>query len=65
MRSMKWLCMAASLALAEAVFAVDPTPRFAAARALAAGAPQVAAPNREGGVSLVTVTAVGAVEVLE
>lgn len=38
-------------------------PRFPMARALAAGAPEVAAPNLESGASLVTVTAGGAVEV--
>ena len=42
-----------------------PPPRFAMARALAAGAPEVAAPNLEGGVSLVTVTLGGAIEVLD
>jgi predicted secreted protein len=42
-----------------------PPPRFAMARALAAGAPEVAAPNLEGGVSLVTVTVGGAIEVLD
>lgn len=42
-----------------------PPPRFAVARAQAAGAPGVAAPDLEGGVSLVTVTAVGAIEVLD
>ena len=42
-----------------------PPPRFAMARALAAGAPEVAAPNLEGGVSLVTVTIGGAIEVLD
>ena len=40
-----------------------PPPRFAMARALAAGAPEAAAPNLEGGVSLVTVTVGGAIEV--
>jgi predicted secreted protein len=42
-----------------------PPPRFAMARAMVAGAPEVAAPNLEGGVSVVTVTAVGAIEVLD
>jgi predicted secreted protein len=42
-----------------------PPPRFPMARALAAGAPEVAAPNLEGGVSLVTVTVGGAIEVLD
>ncbi len=42
-----------------------PPPRFAMTRALAAGAPEVAAPNLEGGVSLVTVTVGGAIEVLD
>jgi len=42
-----------------------PPPRFAMARVLAAGAPEVAAPNLEGGVSLVTVTVGGAIEVLD
>ena len=42
-----------------------PPPRFAMARALATGAPEVAAPNLEGGVSLVTVTLGGAIEVLD
>jgi predicted secreted protein len=42
-----------------------PPPRFAMARALAAGAPEVAAPNLEGGVSLVTVMVGGAIEVLD
>lgn len=42
-----------------------PPPRFAVARALAAGAPEVAPPNLEGGVSMVTVTVGGAIEVLD
>jgi predicted secreted protein len=42
-----------------------PPPRFAMARALSAGTPEVAAPNLEGGVSLVTVTVGGAIEVLD
>jgi predicted secreted protein len=42
-----------------------PPPRFAMARSLSAGAPEVAAPNLEGGVSLVTVTVGGAIEVLD
>jgi predicted secreted protein len=42
-----------------------PPPRFAAARAMAAGAPEAVAPNFEGGVTLVTVTAGGAIEVLD
>jgi predicted secreted protein len=42
-----------------------PPPRFAMARVLSAGAPEVAAPNLEGGVSLVTVTVGGAIEVLD
>jgi len=42
-----------------------PPPRLAMARTLAAGAPEVAAPDLEGGVSQVTVSAAGAVEVLE
>jgi predicted secreted protein len=42
-----------------------PVPRVAMARALAAGAPEVAAPNLEGGVSLITVTVGGAIEVLD
>ena len=42
-----------------------PPPRFAMARSLAAGAPEVAAPDLEGGVSQVTVTAVGAIEILD
>jgi predicted secreted protein len=42
-----------------------PPPRFAMARAMAAGAPEMAAPNLEGGVSLVTVTVGGAIEVLD
>jgi predicted secreted protein len=42
-----------------------PPPRFAMARAVAAGAPEVTAPNLEGGVSLVTVTVGGAIEVLD
>jgi predicted secreted protein len=42
-----------------------PPPRFAMARALAAGAPEVAAPDFEGGVSQVTVSAAGAIEVLD
>ena len=42
-----------------------PPPRFAVTRALAAGAPEVSAPNFDGGVSLVTVTAGGAIEVFE
>jgi len=42
-----------------------PPPRYAMARALTAAAPEVAAPDFAGGVSQVTVTAVGAIEVLE
>ena len=42
-----------------------PPPRYAMARALTAATPEVAAPDFEGGVSMVTVTAVGAIEVLE
>jgi len=42
-----------------------PPPRFAMARALAAGAPEVAAPDVEGGVSQITVSAVGAIEILD
>ncbi len=42
-----------------------PPPRFAIARVMAAGAPEVAAPNFEGGVSMVTVSVSGAIEVLE
>ena len=40
-------------------------PRFAIGRAMAAGAPEVAPPNLEGGVSVVTVAAGGAIEVLD
>ena len=42
-----------------------PPPRFGVARAMAAGAPEVAPPNLEGGVSMVTVTVGGAIEVLD
>ena len=42
-----------------------PPPRFPMARSLAAGAPEVAAPDLEGGVSQVTVTVGGAIEVLD
>jgi predicted secreted protein len=42
-----------------------PPPRYAVARALAAAAPEVAAPDIEGGVSRIIVTAAGAIEVLE
>jgi predicted secreted protein len=42
-----------------------PAPRFAMARVLAAGAPDVAAPDLEGGESLVTVTVGGAIEILD
>ena len=42
-----------------------PPPRFAMARALAAAAPEVAAPDLEGGVSQVTVSAAGAIEVID
>jgi predicted secreted protein len=42
-----------------------PPPRFAVARAMAAAAPEVAAPNLEGGVSQITVTVGGAIEVLD
>jgi predicted secreted protein len=42
-----------------------PPPRFPMARALASSASEVAAPNLEGGVSLVTVTVGGAIEVLD
>ena len=42
-----------------------PSPRFAMARVLAAGAPDVAAPDLEGGESLITVTVGGAIEILD
>ncbi len=42
-----------------------PPPRFAVARVMAAGAPEVAAPNFDGGVSVVTVTVGGAIEVFD
>jgi predicted secreted protein len=42
-----------------------PPPRFAAARAMTAGAPEVSAPSFDGGVSLVTVTVGGAIEILD
>lgn len=42
-----------------------PPPRFAVAHVMAAGAPEVAAPNFDGGVSVVTVTVGGAIEVLD
>ena len=42
-----------------------PQPRFAMAARLASSAAEVAAPNLEAGVSMVTVTANGAIEVLE
>ena len=42
-----------------------PPPRFAMARALAAGAPEVAAPDVEGGVSQITVNAAGAIEIFD
>jgi predicted secreted protein len=42
-----------------------PPPRFAQARAMAAAAPEVAAPDLNGGVSLVTVTAGGTVEIFD
>ncbi len=42
-----------------------PPPRFAVARVMAAGAPEVAAPNFDGGVSVVTVTVGGTIEVLD
>lgn len=42
-----------------------PPPRFAVARAMAAAAPEVAAPALEAGVSMVTVTVSGAIEVLD
>ncbi len=42
-----------------------PPPRFAVAHVMAAGAPEVAAPNFDGGVSVVTVTVGGAIEVFD
>lgn len=42
-----------------------PPPRFAMARTLAAGAAEAVAPNLEGGVSMVTVTVGGTIEVLD
>lgn len=42
-----------------------PQPRFAMAARMTAAAPEVAAPNLEAGVSVVTVNAGGAIEVLE
>jgi hypothetical protein len=65
MGTLKWLYLAASLALAGTALAADLAPRFAMARALSAGTPEVAAPNLEGEVSLVTVTVGGAIEVLD
>jgi len=62
---LKWLFLAAFLVSAIPVLGADPALRFAVARALAAGAPEVSAPNFDGGVSLVTVAAGGAIEVLD
>lgn len=42
-----------------------PPPRFALARAMTAGAPEVAAPALEGGVSMITVTVGGTIEILD
>ena len=42
-----------------------PQPRFSTARAMASGAPEVAAPSIEAGVSMITVSAAGAIEVIE
>ena len=42
-----------------------PPPRFAMARAAAAAAPEMVSPNIESGVSVVTVTAAGSIEVLD
>lgn len=42
-----------------------PPPRFAAARTMAAGAPEVAAPDFDGGTSTITLTVSGAIEVLD
>ena len=42
-----------------------PPPRYAAMRAMSAGAPEAAPPNLEGGVSMVTVSVSGAIEVLD
>ena len=42
-----------------------PQPRFAVAARMVAAAPEVAAPNMEAGVSVVTVNASGAIEILE
>ena len=42
-----------------------PPPRYAVARALAAAAPEVAAPDIEGGASRIIVTAAGTIEVIE
>ncbi len=42
-----------------------PPPRFAMTRSLAAGAPEVAAPDLDGGVSQITVTAAGTIEILD
>lgn len=42
-----------------------PQPRFAMARTMAGGAPEVVAPALEGGVSMVTVSVGGAIEVLD
>jgi len=44
---------------------IAPPPRVAVARALSAGAPEIAAPDLEGGVSQITLTAAGAIEVVE
>lgn len=42
-----------------------PPPRYATVRAMSGGAPEVAAPDLAGGVSLVTVSAAGAIEILD
>ena len=42
-----------------------PQPRFAMARAMSSGAAEVAAPGLEAGVSMVTVSASGAIEIID
>ena len=65
MVALKSVFFAATLVLASAALAADPAPPVAMARALLASTPNVAALDLEGGVSQVTVTAAGAIGVLD
>ena len=65
MHALKCLPALLALSLAGNPTAAEAAPRLAVVRALAAGAPEVAAPNLKGDAGLVTVTVAGAIEIVE